>query len=42
MVKMKKRGGRWLVYRRKNQAFICFTLEQALFYKDVLKGGAKQ
>ena len=37
MVKIKKRGGRYIVYRRKDQAFICFTLDQANFYKEVLK-----
>lgn len=37
MVKMKKRNGKYFVYRRKDQMFVCFTLDQANFYKEVLK-----
>lgn len=39
MVKIKKRGKWFLVYRRKNQMFMCPNYEQALFYKEVLKRG---
>lgn len=37
MVKMKKRGGRWLVYRRKDQMCICPNKETAKFWREVLK-----
>ena len=37
MVKMKRRNGKYFVYRRKDQMCICPNKETALFWREVLK-----
>lgn len=37
MIKLKKRKGAWIVYRKRDQVFKCFNYETALFYRNLLK-----
>lgn len=38
--KIKKRGGAWIVYRNKKQAFKCFDIKTATFYYNLLARGS--